>query len=116
MPPIKKNFQIPLTHLPPFAPIYKKMPPIKKHYHLNYHLKKFAPIFSNLSIPNEKGIYGPLRGGWKDERNSKWITWGKDEGKAERVICVWRKESLKGRKNDWKEERKAESIKGRLKG
>jgi len=52
MPPIKKHFQIPLTHLHPFAPKYKKcpqlqkMPPIEKTF--SNSTNPFAPNFPQL--------------------------------------------------------------------
>ena len=55
MPPIKKHFQIPLTHLPSFAPNYKKMPPIKKKVQIPLtHLPLFAPNYKKKMPPIKK--------------------------------------------------------------
>jgi len=51
MPPIKKKCQIPLTHLHPFAPNLKKIPPIKKTF--SNSSNAFAPNWEKIA-PNCK--------------------------------------------------------------
>ena len=51
-PQLKKHFQIPLTHLLPFAPNYKKMPPIKITF--SNSTNTFAPICPQLPLIGEK--------------------------------------------------------------
>ena len=68
MPPIKKHFQIPITHLPP---ILKKFPQLNKNApnFFNYHLKnnwpqlKICPYFFQIcqsQMRLKKELYGPL--------------------------------------------------------
>ena len=53
-PQLKKHFQIPLTHLPPFAPNLKKVPLIKIKFQIPLtHLNPFAPN-NKKNTPNYK--------------------------------------------------------------